>query len=89
MSPDSRSNISLAKTLCYKLEGFDFETVEQENGKATVIKFRLEEPSYNAGDVLALMDGEEIPFHGMIGQIADGWAVASDRRSSLKAVNPQ
>jgi hypothetical protein len=89
MSPDSRSTISLAKTLCYKLEGFDFETLEQENGRATVIKFRLEDPHYNAGDVLALMDDEEIPFHGMIGQIADGWAIATDRRSLLKAVNPQ
>jgi hypothetical protein len=89
MSPDSRSTISLAKTLCYKLDGFEFETLEQENGRATVIKFRLEDPSYNAGDVLALMDGEEIPFHGMIGQIADGWAVAADRRSQLKAVNSQ
>jgi hypothetical protein len=89
MSPDSRSNISTAKTLCYKLEGFDFETLEQENGMATVIKFRLEDPYYSAGDVLALMEDEEIPFHGMIGQIADGWAIAADRRSSLKAVNPQ
>lgn len=89
MSPDSRSTISLAKTLCYKLEGFEFEALEQENGRATVIRFRLEDPSYNAGDVLALMDGEEIPFHGMIGQIADGWVTAFDRRSQLKAVNPQ
>jgi hypothetical protein len=89
MSPDSRSNISTAKTLCYKLEGFDFETLEQENGMATVIKFRLEDPYYSAGDVLALMEDEEIPFHGMIGQIADGWATAFDRRSSLKAVDSQ
>lgn len=85
MSPDSRSTVSLAKTLCYKVEGFDFETLEEKNGKATIIKFKLDDPYYNAGDVLALMDGEEIPFHGMIGQIAEGWAIATDPRSGLKA----
>jgi hypothetical protein len=89
MSPDSRSNVSTAKTLCYKLEGFDFEILEQENDNAIVIKFQLDDPYYNAGDVLALMDGEEIPFHGMIGQIADGWAIATDRRSSLAVEKQQ
>jgi hypothetical protein len=89
MSPDQRSTISLAKTLCYKLEGFDFETLEENDGRAVVIKFRLEDPYYNAGDVLAVMDEEEIPFHGMIGQLADGWAIATDRRSELKVMNKQ
>ena len=83
MSPDSRSTISLAKTLCFLAEGVDYETLEQQDGKATVIKFELSDPYYNAGDVLVIMDGEEIVFHGMIGQIAEGFAIASDRRASL------
>jgi hypothetical protein len=83
MSPDSRSNISFAKTLCFLIDSFDYETLEQENGNALVIKFTLNDPSYNAGDILVLMDKEEIVFHGMIGQISDGYAIASDRRASL------
>lgn len=83
MSPDSRSAISLAKTLCFLRETFDYETLEQQNGNASVIKFPLEDPQYNAGDVLVIMDADEIVFHGMIGQIADGFAIASDKRASL------
>ena len=83
MSPESRSAISIAKTLCFLRQGFDYETLEQTDGNAAVIKFPLEDPQYNAGDVLVIMDGEEILFHGMIGQIADGFAVASDHRASL------
>jgi hypothetical protein len=82
MSPDSRSNISFAKTLCFLVDSFDYETLEQENGHATVIRFSLDDPSYNAGDILVLMDKDEIVFHGMIGQISDGFAIASDRRDS-------
>ena len=83
MSPDSRSNVSTAKTLCFLADGFEFETLEQNNGNATTIRFPLDDPYYNAGDVLAIMDGEEIVFHGMIGQIADGQAIATDNRGSL------
>ncbi len=34
------------------------------------------------GDVLLILDGEEIQFHGFIGGIEDGWAVAADRNGS-------
>jgi hypothetical protein len=57
--------------------------MQQENGQATVIKFRLDDPRYHAGDVLVVLSGSEIHFHGMIGQIADGFAIASDHRGSL------
>jgi hypothetical protein len=83
MSPDSRSTVSSAKTIAYSADDFNFETLEQENGKAVVIKFRLEDPYYNAGDVLVVMKNDDILFHGMIGQLADGWAIATDRRASL------
>ena len=62
---------------------FTFETVEQENGQATVIRFRLDNPRYHPGDVLLVLSGSEIHFHGMIGSLVDGWAVASDTRGSL------
>ena len=39
-------------------------------------------PRYHAGDVLVVLSGSEIYFHGMIGQLSDGWAVASDHRGS-------
>lgn len=83
MSPDSRSTISLAKTICFLAKGFDYETLEQTDGNASVIKFPLDDPQYNAGDVLVIMDADEIVFHGMIGQIAEGYAIASDKRASL------
>jgi hypothetical protein len=64
-------------------DNFSFETVEQENGQATVIRFRLEDPRYQAGDVIVVLSGSDIHFHGMIGSLADGWATAADRRGSL------
>ena len=89
MSPDSRSSISLAKTLCFLSEGFEFETVEEKDGKSTVIKFDFNNPYYNAGDVLVIMDGEEITFHGMIEVIEEGYAIAADRRGSLLPARAQ
>jgi hypothetical protein len=81
--PDSRSQIANSQTLVYGADDFVFETVEQQNGNATVIRFELQDPRYNAGDVLVVLSGTDIHFHGMIGQIADGWALASDNRGSL------
>jgi len=83
VSPDSRSQISLAKTLCFLRAGFEFEALATDSGKATVIRFEFDNPHYAAGDVLAIMDGEEILFHGLIVQITDKFAVAVDRRSLL------
>jgi hypothetical protein len=81
--PDSRSQIANSQTLVYGADDFVFETVEQQNGNATVIRFELKDPRYNAGDVLVILSGTDIHFHGMIGQIAYGWAQASDSRGSL------
>ena len=84
--PEGRSEISNSQTLVVEANGFNFETMEQQNGLATVIKFKLENPSINAGDVLLVLSGEEIQFHGFIGAIEDGWAIAMDRRSSTLPV---
>jgi hypothetical protein len=81
--PESQNVGNNSQTLVYEADDFEFETIEQQNGQATVIRFQLEDPRYHAGDVVVILSGTDIHFHGMIGQIADGWAVASDPRGSL------
>ena len=81
--PDEQKTTYNSQTYVVGANDFSFETVEQENGQATVIRFRLGNPRYVAGDVLVVLSGSEIHFHGMIGSIADGWAMATDRRGSL------
>jgi hypothetical protein len=36
-----------------------------------------------------VLSGSEIYFHGMIGQVGEGWAIASDPRGSLLAATVQ
>jgi len=81
--PDEQRVANNSQTYAVDAENFAFEPIKQENGQATVIKFRLEDPRYQAGDVLVVLSGSEIHFHGVIGQISDGWAIASDHRGSL------
>jgi hypothetical protein len=81
--PDEQKTASNSQTFVADADDFAFETVEQENGQATVIRFRLEDPRYQAGDMIVVLSGSDIHFHGMIGSLADGWATASDRRGSL------
>lgn len=64
-------------------DDFEFETLEELNGHATVVRFRVENEDVRAGDVLLVLAGSEIQFHGMIGLIEDGYGVATDRRGSL------
>jgi hypothetical protein len=88
--PEEQRVANNSQTYVADADTFQFETVEQENGQATVIRFRLEDPRYHAGDVLVVLSSEsEIHFHGMIGQLSDGWAVASDHRGSLLAATVQ
>jgi hypothetical protein len=81
--PDEQRNANNSQTYVVDADQFSFETVEQQNGQATVVRFRLEDPRYHAGDVLLVLSGSDVHFHGMIGSLADGWATASDRRGSL------
>ena len=81
--PDEQRVANKSQTYVVSADDFAFEALKQENGQATVIKFRLEDPKYHAGDVLVVLSGSEIHFHGMIGQIGEGWAIASDYRGSL------
>jgi hypothetical protein len=87
--PDEQRVANNSQTYVAEADTFQFETLKQENGQATVIRFRLEDPRYHAGDVLVVLSGSEIHFHGMIGQLADGWAIASDPRGSLLAATVQ
>jgi len=81
--PDEQRVANNSQTYLADAETFSFETVEHQNGQATVVRFRLDNSRYHAGDVLLVLSGTEVQFHGMISQIADGWATASDRRGSL------
>ena len=72
-----------SNTLVVEAETFSFETVTQENGNATVIRFQLQNPEIRAGDVLLVLSGSDIHFHGLIGRVEEGSAVATDRDSQL------
>ena len=80
---DPQRTATHVQTYLVDADSFAFETIEQQNGQATVVRFALDDPRYHAGDVLLVLSGTEIHFHGMIGKIADGWAIASDKRGSL------
>ncbi|HZE70824.1 MAG TPA: hypothetical protein VE135_15040 [Pyrinomonadaceae bacterium] len=81
--PDEQRVANNSQTYLVDADKFSFETMEQLNGQATVVRFRLDNSRYHAGDVLLVLSGSEVHFHGMISQISDGWATASDRRGSL------
>jgi hypothetical protein len=87
--PDPQRTATHAQTYVADADTFEFETIEQENGQATVISFDLHDARYHAGDVLLVLSGTDIHFHGMIGKIADGTAVATDRRGSLLPATTQ
>jgi hypothetical protein len=87
--PEPQRTATHSQTYVVEADAFDFETLEQDNGQATVIRFGLNDPRYHAGDVLLVLSGTEIHFHGMIGRIADGSAIATDRRGSLLPATTQ
>ena len=81
--PEEQKNANNSLTYVVGADDFEFETLEQENGQATVVRFQLDDPRYHAGDILLVLSGSDIHFHGMIGRIGDGYAIASDHRGSL------
>lgn len=81
--PEQQRIANNSQTYVIDTDTFTFETLEQQNGQATVVRFPLNDPNYHAGDILLVLSGSEIHFHGMIGSVADGWAIASDPRGSL------
>ncbi|MDT5121821.1 MAG: hypothetical protein QOC96_1303 [Acidobacteriota bacterium] len=81
--PEEQKTANNSQTYVVGAEDFEFEALEQENGQATVVRFKLDDARYQAGDVLLVLSGSEIHFHGMIGKVGDGYAIASDHRGSL------
>ena len=88
--PERPNYTNNSQTVVMDADSFVFETVEQENGHATVVRFPLNNPHVRAGDVLLVLAGQDIHFHGMIGIVnEDGTAVATDRRGSMLAATVQ
>ena len=83
MSQERPSYTNNSQTVVAHADTFEFETLEASNGHATVVRFTVENPDVRAGDVLLVLSGSDIHFHGMIGVIEDGRGVATDRRGSL------
>ncbi|MDQ2937739.1 MAG: hypothetical protein M3R67_09540 [Acidobacteriota bacterium] len=81
--PDEQRVANNSQTYVVEADEFSYETIEQENGQATVVRFELDNSRFQAGDVVVVLSGGEIHFHGMIGRLAEGWATATDRRGSL------
>ena len=76
--------VAFCQTLSFNAETFEYETVSQDNGNATIIKFPVDEKKVSPGDVVVVVAGEgDINFHGIIGKIEDGYAFASDPKGSL------
>jgi hypothetical protein len=80
---ESNTSLTNAKSLVIEKQEFDYITLEQADGKATTVKFQVMNPSVTLGDVLVILDGTDILFHGMLSRMEDGWATASDPRNSL------
>ena len=81
--------VAFTQTLSFDADTFEFDAVAHENGNATIIKFPVDDKKVSPGDVVVVLSGEEISFHGLIGKIEDGYAYASDPKGSLLAVGVQ
>mgnify|MGYP001195925868 CR=1 FL=1 len=81
--------VAFCQTLSFNADSFEFEAVAHDNGNATIIKFPVDEKKVSPGDVVVVVSGEDISFHGLIGKIEDGYAIASDPKGSLLPVGVQ
>jgi len=77
--------VAFCQTLSLNADTFDYESVASDNGNATVIKFHVDEKQVSPGDVVVVVSGDDISFHGIIGKIENGEAYASDPKGSLLA----
>jgi hypothetical protein len=80
---ESQNKNPNSQTLVIDADQFIFDTIEEQNGIATVVRFRVENPEVKPGDVLLILADAEIHFHGLIAKIEDGYAIASDRKGSM------
>ena len=77
------SEVAFCETLSIHVDALKYEAIESENGNATVIKFDIDTERYNPGDVLVVLDDDNIVFHGIIGGFDEGRGIASDPKGSL------
>ncbi len=75
--------VAFCQTISFNADNFEYDTVNNENGNATMIKFPIDQSQYSAGDVVVVLSSDEITFHGIIGKIEDGFAFAYDPKGSL------
>lgn len=75
--------VAFCQTISFNADNFEYETVNNENGNATMIKFPIDRTRYSPGDVVVILSGDEIIFHGIIGKIEDDRAFAYDPKGSL------
>jgi len=81
--PENENQSTNSQTLVIDTDEFKFETMEQHNGLAIMVRFRVGNPEVKPGDVLLILSDSEIHFHGFIAKIEDGWAIATDRNGSM------
>ena len=81
--------VAFCQTLSFNADNFEYEAVTQENGNATIIKFPIDQKKFSPGDVVVVLNGDDIVFHGIIGKIEDDYAFASDPKGSLLAATIQ
>ena len=81
--PDEQRTANNSQTYVVDGDDFSYETIEHQNGQAVIVRFPMVDPRFQAGDVVVVLSGSDIHFHGMIGSLADGFATATDRRGSL------
>jgi hypothetical protein len=77
------SEVAFCQTMSFNADNFKYETVNHENGNATMITFQVDEKLYSPGDVIVVLDGAETVFHGVLGKIENGTAYAYDPKGSL------
>ena len=75
--------VAFCQTLSFNTDTFEYDVVMSENGNATAIKFSVDDKQVSPGDVVVVVSGEDIAFHGMIGKIEDGFAYVADPKGSL------
>ncbi len=75
--------VAFCQTLSFNADTFEYESVTAQNGNAAIIKFKVDDKKVSPGDVVVVVSGEDISFHGIIGKIEDGYAYASDPKGSL------
>ena len=82
--------VAFCQTLSFNADTFEYDVVASENGKATIIKFPVDQKQNSPGDVIVVVsETGDISFHGIIGKIEDGYAFASDPKGSLLPVGVQ